>query len=708
VTILGLPAGSPAVVTVSGPDNFSQSVSATQTFSQLTPGTYIVAAAAVTAGTSQYDPSPPTQSVTVTASDAQATASILYTTATGSLTVTVNGLGTTRSAAVSVTGPNGYSQPVAATTTLRGLDPGDYTITAADASSIGCASHTAAPTTQNVTVVVRSTATATVDYSAPADDGTGVNFCIAGMYVTQSIQDAAGSVSLVQGREGYLRVFVVADKSNASAPQVEVRFFQNGSLQSTITIPPSGLSVPTAIDESSLAYSWDTTVSGATIQPGLAIEAEVNPGALVPETNPSDNVYPAGGPLQLTVLSVPALDVTLVPVLQAGNALLGRVTAANKDSFLVATQRMHPIDTFSAVLHAPYTTNTKLALQSDNTNGAWGVILSEIDALRVAEHSPRYYYGVARVIYSVGVAGVAYVSRSGTTAGSGQRAALGWDYMPSGSVVAAHELGHNWARNHAPCGGPAGVDPSYPRDDGSTGSYGMDVTAKKLESDTLGDIMGYCDPKWISDYTYRGVMSYLRAPSPPILSSVVSPDIQPCLLVWGHVLNGEIELEPVFQISTKPSLPARPGAYVLEGRDREGKTVFSLSFNPNPVADAPTLQENFVFAVPLSEPAATRLASVRVAGRGSEAVLIDTTAASTPGAGAVVTAATAQHVAGNRVSLRWDSRSHPMVMVRDPETGEVLSFARDGEVELATTKGQVDLLMSSGVRSQLKRLQVTP
>jgi hypothetical protein len=300
------------------------------------------------------------------------------------------------------------------------------------------------------------------------------------------------------------------------------------------------------------------------------------------------------------------------------------------------------------------------------------------------------------------------VSQSGTTAGSGHRAALGWDYIPSGSVVAAHELGHSWARNHAPCGGPAGVDPGYPRSDGRTGSYGMDVTTKKLESDTLGDIMGYCDPKWISDYTYRSVMSYLRAPSPPILSSVASADIRPCLLVWGHVRNGEIELEPVFQISTKPRLPSRPGAFVLEARDRDGTSVFSLSFNPNLVADAPTVQENFVFAVPLSDPAATRLATVRVAGRGREAVLTDSSAASTPGPGAVVAAVTAQRVARNRVSLRWDSRRHPMVMVRDPETGEVLSFARDGEVELTTTKGQVDLLMSSGVRSQLKRLQVTP
>jgi hypothetical protein len=629
----------------------------------------------------------------------------LYATATGSLTVTVNGLGTSRSATVAVTGPNGYNQPVDATRTLRGLIPGDYTVTAGDAGSIGCASHIAAPVSQIVSVVARSTATATVDYSAPADDGTGVNLCIAGLYVTQSVQDGAGTVPLVQGREGYLRVFVVADKSNTAAPQVEVRLYQDGSLRTTIDIPPSGLSVPTAIDESSLAYSWDTTLSGTTIQPGLAVQAEVNPGGILPETNPGDNVYPAGGPLALTVLSVPPLDVTLVPVVQAGNNQVGRVTASNRDSFLIQTQKMHPIDTFNITLHAPYTTKTKLTLDSENTNGAWGVILGEIDALRVAENSPRYYYGIARVGYSAGVAGVAYVSRSGTTAGSGQRAALGWDYLPSGSIVAAHELGHNWARSHAPCGGPAGVDPSYPRSDGSTGSYGMDVTAKKVEPDTLGDIMGYCDPKWISDYTYRAVMSYLRAPSPPILSSVAAANIQPCLLVWGHIRNGEIVLEPVFQVNTRPSLPARSGAFLLEGLDPDGHSVFSMSFSPNAVVDAPTPQENFVFAIPISDLAAARLASVRVAGRGRETVLIDSSASTGSGAGPVIAA---QRLSGDRIAVRWDSRSHPMVMVRDPETGEVLSFAQGGEVELATPKRQIDLLVSSGLRSQLKRVRVTP
>ena len=58
VTILGLPNGTAAAVTVTGPDNFNQPVSATQTFTQVTPGVYTISATAVAAGNSTYDPSP--------------------------------------------------------------------------------------------------------------------------------------------------------------------------------------------------------------------------------------------------------------------------------------------------------------------------------------------------------------------------------------------------------------------------------------------------------------------------------------------------------------------------------------------------------------------------------------------------------------------------------------------------------------------------
>jgi hypothetical protein len=58
----------------------------------------------------------------------------------------------------------------------------------------------------------------------------------------------------------------------------------------------------------------------------------------------------------------------------------------------------------------------------------------------------------------------------------------------------------------------------------------------------------------------------------------------------------------------------------------------------------------------------------------------------------------ARRVAGS-VALHWDAAAHPMVMVRDPETGEVLSFARGGQAEIATPRTELEVTQSDGVSS---------
>ncbi|MEP6687127.1 MAG: hypothetical protein ABJC36_02185, partial [Gemmatimonadales bacterium] len=59
-----------------------------------------------------------------------------------------------------------------------------------------------------------------------------------------------------------------------------------------------------------------------------------------------------------------------------------------------------------------------------------------------------------------------------------------------------------------------------------------------------------------------------------------------------------------------------------------------------------------------------------------------------------------------RVGLRWDAAVHPMLMVRDPVTGQVLSFARGGRTEIVTDRGALDLQLSTGVRGRAMRVAV--
>jgi hypothetical protein len=659
-----------------------------------------VAAGNVSVGLATYSGAPASQTVAVGTSTASA--SVLYSTGLGSLSVNITGLGTSADAAVTVTGPNGYARNVSETETLPALIPGTYTVSAQNVVASGGTPHSPSPATQEVDVPSGGSVSATVTYAPPSSGA--LNLRIAGLYVTQSAQTFDGSVPLVKDRNGYLRVFVVASRTNVELPTVRVRIYNTANpVGSTVLIQPPGASVPTAVDESSLSFSWNTPVAGTLIQPGFQVEAEVDPAGLIMESDESDNLF--APPAQL-VQTVPTLNVTFVPVIQQQHAArgdVGNVTLANRDQFLALTRQMHPIAGYNTAVRAPYTTTTSDTLQAENGNGAWGTILGEIELIRAAENPTRHYYGVAKVSYTSGVAGVAYVS-----GGVSEQSALGWDYMPTGAAVAAHELGHNWGRNHAPCGGPAGLDNGYPFSDGRIGVYGVNVGSQTLMPATTSDIMGYCDPKWIGAYTYKAVMTYLISPPPaPVRNTGLSQVEQPCLLVWGHIRNGELVLEPAFQVNTRPLMPHRPGPYRVDAAAEDGSSVFSLSFTPSQIADAPGQQQSFVFAVPISERQAGRLHSLRLAGPGGQTVR-SRTAPAVPSTGAAAELAQARRGPGGKVGVRWDVRRHPMVMVRDAETGDILSLARGGSVDVIAPNRELDLVFSDGVQSRAKRVAVRP
>jgi Metallo-peptidase family M12 len=704
ITIAGLPSGTASAVTVTGPNGYSQSVSSSQTLTPLESGTYTIAASNVTAGTTTYSPSPPTQTIPVHSS---ASATVTYSASSptlGSLLVNVNGLPSGSNASITVTGPGGYNHSLTSTQTLTGLTPGLYTVGAQNVSP-GGVTYNAAPNTQSSTVTAGTTSTTTVTYSPPS--GGTLNLRIDGLYLTQSAQTYTGTIPLVQDRTGYLRVFVVANQVNVAAPTVRVRFYRDLVLQSEQIIPAPLAAVPTAADEGSLSNSWNIPVAASVIQPGLSIVAEVDPNNAVLESKESDNAF-SSAPQALTVRSVPAVNVTLVPIRQKGNNLSGNVSVANASQFMDAAQRMHPLSSINLVVRTQYTTTTSDTLEDDNGNGAWGTILQELDILRIADGNSRHYYGVAKVSYSSGVAGVAYVS----TSTSAERVAMGWDYLPTGSTVAAHELAHNWGRNHAPCGSPSGLDPSYPYASGNIGIYGLDVAGPTVKAPDLGDVMGYCDPKWISDYTYQSVMNYLSPASPvmiqPSVASANDRAVQPTLLVWGHIRDDRMVLEPAFQITTRPKLPQQPGPYSIEARAADGTTLMSLSFQGDEVADAPGNQRNFVFAVPLPSATVDRVSSLRLSGLGRQAMI---SRGALQDAGAQFDAASradsveTQRVGGD-VRLRWNARTTPMIMVRDASTGEILSLARGGEVHLPTSKGELELVLSDGVKSRVRRVSV--
>jgi hypothetical protein len=654
-------------------------VSATRTIGGLAPGGHSVALGGVAGNCAVEGQNP--RAVTIVESQTTTVAFAVQCSATtGSLAVTVAGLPAGVNAAVTVTGPGGYSEQVTATGVLDGLEPGPYAVSAGDVGS-GGTTYQPSPRNRNVAVEAGATARVTITYAAVS--GGSLNLRIAGVNLTQSIQSFDNAVALVAGRDALLRVVAQANESNTATPAVRVRLYDGGSLVQTILIPAPADTVPTGRSDRDLGTTWNVLVPGARIRSGLAILADVDPADLIPETDETDNTYPSESPLSLAVLAAPPLSVTLVPVRQSANQLQGDVTNANRDQYLDLSQRIYPLPGYDAGVHPVYTTTTSGPLQADNANGAWNTILNELAALRIAENSDRHYYGVVRIDYLSGLAGIGFV---------GLPIAMGYDHPTDRGRIVAHELGHTWGRRHAPCGSPGDVDRDFPYPGGTIGKIGYDVEAGVTKPRSTPDVMGYCDNPWISDYTYQAVMAVRGT------ALGLAPDIRarPSLLVWGRIVNGRAVIEPAFHLVTRPVVPSRPGAFSIEGTAADGSRVFGLSFDPIEAADDERRAKHFAFAVPLDRQGAGRLEAIRLTGPGIGMVAMSASPASlraTPAKPVSVVPAAAG------VAVGWDDAVHPMVMVRDPRSGAVLSFARGGNVVVPAAGPEVELIMSDGVRS---------
>ncbi len=559
---------------------------------------------------------------------------------------------------------------VSTTGLVRALTPGNATITA---RSVADPSKTA---TSAVTVSQTQTGTPNLD--------------IAAMYLVQSVQQPNGSVKLVANRDAVARVFLRGSRTGIGGVTVRVRVFQGATVLQTLqaTVTPT-----LTVDEG--CCSANILIPATHIRAGVSIVADADPQTLIAESNETDNSLPLSGtPQPLNVTTVSDFNVRFVPIRQNRSGQLG-VFAPTIPALL---RSIWPLSTVNV--------NTRQALSIDYTLfsdsfNEWGQLVRDVELARRADGANAYYYGLVRVSYTSGVLGLA----NGIPALS----AVGVDQgTPFGAAEAgntfAHEIGHAIGLRHAPCGGAAGPDPGYPFPNANTGAFGMDIAAGNVvKGPTLPDIMSYCDNQWVSAYNYNIVLNQ-RAQFPNgVPANMVSSAVVPVLMISGAVSTGQAVIDGSFAMEANPSPIDPAGRFVLEGFASDGTRLFSHRFSPFVVSDARPDDEAFVVGVPVDSPTASAIARIAVREVGGTRMYVRSRAARAD-ADLRATISTSRSALGTQ--LNWSTSTARMVLVRDPQTREIIGVSRTGMLDLArlANGSDVELLVSDGVASVKRRV----
>lgn len=526
----------------------------------------------------------------------------------------------------------------------------------------------------------------------------------------QATQSAGTDIAAVAGREALLRVVARASRTNSETPDVLLRLFRDGALLWERRLPAPGSRVPVDPVLGVLSQTWNIVLTPEEVQPGLAVEAVLDPDEEIAVSSRADMRFPReAGQAPIAVQELPPLRMFFIPVRATRHDATGQIFPSTVEQYLTATRLWLPVGGLESELRdTPLVTDRDLT-DIDEVSG----LLNDLEAVRAAASAgDRYYHGIVPDIPDLPVAGIAFVpsfpSRS-------FRSGLSYDRLPGAAETVAHELAHNLGREHSPCGDPDGVDPDYPYDGARIGATGYNLEDGVLVSaTTFFDYMGYCRPRWTSDYTYAGILDWrvrdaqaFGAAGADALADVL-PETQSGLLLWGRVNSEGVTLNPGFALEAQPMLPERDGPHRLLGLAQDGSVLFDLSFEGAGVPHArDPAERQFAWFVPLSP---TQLAAVdRVElsspyGSVQQAARRDMPVARAEQlADGADNAPAMQRMPDGSLRISWDAARSPVALVRDRRSGAIVGVGRSGELSFDTVSAAAidpELVLSDGIRTR--------
>ncbi|MBK7585011.1 MAG: hypothetical protein IPI67_33075 [Myxococcales bacterium] len=348
---------------------------------------------------------------------------------------------------------------------------------------------------------------------------------LGGVSLNQSVQiplmvageAVASAIPIVGGRRALLRLAVepeasweprevVARLELGDGPAIETRLFLQG---------PS--------TDADLSSSLNFELDGSQLEADTTFAVSLRESDGKSRGAPSAGArYPSAGQAALDIKSSSsALHVVLMPIRYSadGSNRLPELSADQVASYQRRLQALYPASSVDIRLREPVTHGSAVTADGNGWGEALQLVLSRRnqDLNEGTALANEYYFGLVNpaddfAAYCAAGAAVCVRGLSSPPPSAGDdfaRGAVGLGFPGDASVeTCAHELGHTHGLLHAPCA-PLGfidnVDPNFPHADGRIGAWGYDFESQTLvdPGGTVRDFMGYCEPTWVSDYTYR-------------------------------------------------------------------------------------------------------------------------------------------------------------------------------------------------------------
>jgi hypothetical protein len=321
---------------------------------------------------------------------------------------------------------------------------------------------------------------------------------IAGIEVSQAIQHfhstlgedntvplVAGKVTLVRA---YLDSGVDQGINNGQVTGVTGTLTVSGDANLVINpIAPVTAKPIAAVDPTVLTDTLNFLIPAEQATGNISLIAQASVGTNI--SNPEQ--------AQITFSPVGKLDILMVRV---QTSTTSAPTQAQYFAALNALPHLYPIPTDpSAAINFWTVPGSEVVVANHDLTTLDGMhdFLDDLEDIQEDTADYKKLYGLVDDSFPL--------NRTGTSR-QWDNVAFGWSLLKQ-SV--AHELGHLYGLDHAPCGNPDDPDDDFVPASGMIGEVGVDPVAQTTAPGSVGDFMSYCsgEAEWISAYHWRKLLT---------------------------------------------------------------------------------------------------------------------------------------------------------------------------------------------------------